>query len=415
MREKKQEINIYLSIVFGNLGSKLLTFIIGLYILKDTESALNFGLSQTVGPLVGLALLPFLAGIIDKYDKKKIMFIGQSISILALIIYLLINYYFVESLLVNTYFLLIGLNIADHVLYNCFQASVVNLVEAERVQRVKSIQQVINAIIMVLTPVMGAFLYAHISLKAFVIAEIAFEVLALLAILAIDFNFIKLEAADQVEEKKNVLKMTKDGFKYIGKYNKLIFGLSFAMVLNFLLGGYLVGLPVMQVKILSFSDGMYGITQGLFAIGLIASGVFLSIYSVNNYIEKVRNASLIMGLDHIFLGVMLYFVKATTSLFIVIIIFNITLGACLSVANILMTTWASEHLPAKMQGRIFSILSICSQLLLPLGIMTYSILFDYVSPSIIMLANGLIITFLVIFLPLKLKIDISDDRIELER
>lgn len=412
MREKKQEISIYLSIIFGNLGSKLLTFIIGLYILKDTESALNFGLSQTVGPLVGLALLPFLAGIIDKYDKKIIMLIGQSISIVALIIYLFINYYFVESLLVNTYFLLIGLNIADQVLYNCFQASVVNLVETNRVQRVKSIQQVINAIIMVLTPVIGAFLYAHISLKVFVIAEIVFEILALLAIMAIDFNFVNEGDINQVEEDENILKMTKDGFKYIGKYNKLIFGLSFAMVLNFLLGGYLVGLPVMQVKILDFSDEMYGITQGVFAVGLIASGVFLSIHSVNNYIEKVRNASLIMGLDHIFLGAMIYFVRANTSLFAVIIIFNMTLGACLSVANILMTTWASEQLPAKMQGRVFSILSVCSQLLLPLGLMTYSILFDHVKPSIIMLANGLIITFLVIYLPVKLKIDIKDDRIE---
>ena len=71
-----------LSITFwGNFFSSTLIFIIGLYILKEFENIILFGWSQAIGPIVTLALMPFLGPIIDKLSKKKILIIGQFINI----------------------------------------------------------------------------------------------------------------------------------------------------------------------------------------------------------------------------------------------------------------------------------------------------------------------------------------------
>lgn len=71
---KKSNIQIFkiiLSSITGNLGSSILSFVIGLLILKKTNSILGFGFSQIIAPLVSVILLPFLGSIVDKYDRKK--------------------------------------------------------------------------------------------------------------------------------------------------------------------------------------------------------------------------------------------------------------------------------------------------------------------------------------------------------
>ena len=87
---RKQMIKLILTTITGNFGSSILSFIIGLLILKKTESAFNFGISQIIGPLVALVLLPFVGGVVDKYNKKIVIVIAQLFSIVSLILYCLL-------------------------------------------------------------------------------------------------------------------------------------------------------------------------------------------------------------------------------------------------------------------------------------------------------------------------------------
>ena len=80
----KQLSKLIVSNLAGTLGSAILTFVIGLIILKHSDSALYFGLSQAVGPVVSLLLLPFTGSLVDKYNKQHIIVWAQGLSILAL-------------------------------------------------------------------------------------------------------------------------------------------------------------------------------------------------------------------------------------------------------------------------------------------------------------------------------------------
>ena len=106
---RKQLIKLIMTTITGNFGSSILSFIIGLLILKKTESALNFGISQIIGPLVALILVPFVGAIVDKYNKKIVIVIAQTFSIVSLLLYALSLNSNAETNLINTYLLLICL------------------------------------------------------------------------------------------------------------------------------------------------------------------------------------------------------------------------------------------------------------------------------------------------------------------
>ena len=110
---RKQLIKLIMTTITGNFGSSILSFIIGLLILKKTESALNFGISQIIGPLVALILVPFVGAIVDKYNKKIVIVIAQTFSIVSLLLYALSLNSNAETNLTNTYLLLICLKVAD--------------------------------------------------------------------------------------------------------------------------------------------------------------------------------------------------------------------------------------------------------------------------------------------------------------
>ncbi|STY43475.1 H+ Antiporter protein [Listeria grayi] len=107
-QSQQQVFKFLLSMLTGNLGSSILTFIIGLLILKSTDSAIQFGISQVIGPLVALLLLPFTGSMIDKFDKKKVLIAAQFLSIGSLAVYSILIYFQGFDNLIYTYVLLIS-------------------------------------------------------------------------------------------------------------------------------------------------------------------------------------------------------------------------------------------------------------------------------------------------------------------
>ncbi|WP_257614345.1 hypothetical protein [Oenococcus oeni] len=79
----------------------MLSFAIGLYILRRTRSALGMGISLVTGPIVSLCITPFVGYAVDTYSHKKIMIASQLGTIVSLLLFALFfiefpNIYFVE-------------------------------------------------------------------------------------------------------------------------------------------------------------------------------------------------------------------------------------------------------------------------------------------------------------------------------
>lgn len=403
---RKQMIKLIMTTITGNFGSSILSFIIGLLILKKTESALYFGISQIIGPLVALVLLPFVGGVVDKYNKKIVIVIAQIFSIVSLILYALSLNSNSETNLINTYMLLICLKVADQFLNNAFASSVKKVVCEGYIQKIKSFQQIASSGVYIISPILAVFLLSKLELIHFVLLEAVIEFITILIVLFINFNLIKTERIENNEE-KNVLKLFVEGIRYMKDKEVLVFIISFAMFINFFFASVSVGLPYVLINEIKISDYLYGFINAAFPVAIIVSSIILSmmkdiLYPLEFSFKWIRGTAGIL----IFLGVALLFKHSNISYFIIFMIFAFGVNFVGNFANTPMFVWFTKAIPHEYQGRVFSIIETGCQLLNPLGILFYSILFDNFKSAYIFIFSGLVLLVLV-FVPYILKVDLK--------
>ena len=403
---RKQMIKLIMTTITGNFGSSILSFIIGLLILKKTESALNFGISQVIGPLVALVLLPFVGSVIDKYNKKIVIVIAQLFSIVSLILYALSLNSNAETNLINTYMLLICLKVADQFLNNAFSSSVKRVVCEEYIQKVKSFQQIASSGVYIISPILAVFLLTKLKLIHFVLLEAVIEFITILIVLFINFNLIKTEESDNNEEKK-VLKMFVEGIRYIRDKRVLVFIIFFAMFINFLFASVSVGLPYVLINEIKISDYLYGIINAAFPVAVIVSSIILSMMDdIESPLEFSFKWLRWTAGVLLFLGIALLFKLSIFSYFIVFMIFAFGVNFVGNFVNTPVFVWLTKAVPHEYQGRVFSIIETGCQLLMPLGILFYSILFDNFKSANIFIISGIALMVLVV-LPYILKVDLK--------
>lgn len=413
-QSQQQVFKFLLSMLTGNLGSSILTFIIGLLILKSTDSAIQFGISQVIGPLVALLLLPFTGSMIDKFDKKKVLIAAQYLSIGSLAVYSILIYFQGFDNLIYTYVLLIFLKISDQFLTTGFTAAIITMVIEEHIQKLKSFQQMLSAFIMILSPLLGVMFVNLIPLYSFVLIEIGLEIIAVLAIYWINFQFI--DAASTDEPPEGILLMFKKGLSFVGKSKKLIFTLFFSMMINFLFGAINVGIPFVQINVLHFPTHIYGITEAILSIGMILAGLVLSIRkAIKHPLLSTWWMINMFGLLFILLGVFLSFQLDRFYAILLISSFNFLIGAVITWTNVPLTIWMTKEIPIQLQGRTFHLLNTGGQLLAPLGILLFSVLFDFYASFIIFIIAGICILLITIIYPAIFKIDLRDTTLLTEK
>lgn len=411
-KSKKQILKLLLSEITGNFGSSILSFIIGLSILKNTSSILNFGFSQIIGPIISLVLLPFVGSITDKYNKKYIIVVAQSFSILSLFIYSQVISNDISSNLIYTYCLIVSLKISDRFLTNSFTAGVSQIVLEQDIQKYKSISQSISPFIGIVSPVVSAFLYSRLSIVKFVYIEIIIELITLIIVLTIDFQFVDKEKNTEIQN-SNVFKLFREGILFVSKSNILKFMIIFSAIINFVFSSLSLGFPIVLVKQLKFSDTMYGLVMSSFSFGMIASSIFLSTRNkeIKHPIKKAVIYVIVISFIMMFLGGVLIFNFSLKTYYILIILIVLLMSFFMVLTNIPMSVWLLKAVPFDYQGRVFSIIDTISQILIPIGILLYSFLFENFRSGLIYIFSGIIVIFLCKFIPIFLKADLKTEKI----
>ncbi|EUJ33739.1 permease [Listeria floridensis FSL S10-1187] len=95
------------------------------------------------------------------------------------------------------------------------------------------------------------------------------------------------------------------------------------MLINFVFGIIIVGLPFVQIQILHFSNNVYGMTEAIFSVGMIASAIWLSVRkSIQFPLFHSWKMINIMGILLFLLGLLLAFPLAKLYFVIGIAAFN---------------------------------------------------------------------------------------------
>ena len=393
----------------GQLGSSILSFVLGLYILKKLNCSIFFySLSQIIGPLVAIFLLPILGSAIDKYNKNKIIRFSQFLSAISLFLFIITSRK-IEIEYIHIIGLLIILKLSDQILSTSLNSSTINIVDQEDIQSFRAHLQIIQAVSMVLSPIIAIFIIDKFALIGILLIEMFMELLVLVIYWKVDFN---KNTKKEVNESQSLLILFKDGIDFIFKYKKIVFGLAFVLVVNFILGIVNIGLPFVEIKILNLSSKNYALNDSILAIGLLIGSLISSKIKSQKTLNIARNSISLISLVTFVLGLLLTLELTKNSWSIILAGYFLIIGISITICNILLSSWSILNIPQEFQGRVFSILNTLTQVSLPLSMLLFGYLFEIISVYAVFVGAGIFLLLFTIGIPSLFKINLKNDKLE---
>ena len=393
----------------GQLGSSILSFVLGLYILKKLNCSIFFySLSQIIGPLVAIFLLPILGSAIDKYNKNKIIRFSQFLSAISLFLFIITSRK-IQIEYIHIIGLLIILKLSDQILSTSLNSSTINIVDEEDIQSFRAHLQIIQAVSMVLSPIIAVFIIDKFALIGILLIEMFMELLVLVIYWKVDFN---KNTKKEVNESQSLLLLFKEGIDFIFKYKKIVFGLAFVLVVNFILGIVNIGLPFVEIKILNLSSKNYALNDSILAIGLLIGSLISSKIKSQKTLNIARNSISLISLVTFVLGLLLTLELTKNIWSIILAGYFLIIGISITICNILLSSWSILNIPQEFQGRVFSILNTLTQVSLPLSMLLFGYLFEIISVYVVFVGAGIFLLLFTIGIPSLFKINLKNDKLE---
>lgn len=348
------------------IGSGLSTFGIGVYIYKLTGSATAMSMVTLLGLLPPLLLSPLAGVLADRYDRRLLMILGDFLSVFGLI------YIFICLKLGNIelWQIYIGISISSifsSLMQPAFRATITDLLSKEEFTKASGLVQVTDSAKYLISPVIAGFIMASSDLSVILLLDISTFFITVLTTLVVRKN---CKPHKYTSDKKEFLKDFKVGFSVL-KSKKGLISLTITVTIMCLFMGVIQVLSGPMV--LSFSsEATYGTLETVIASGMLVSSVLIGVIKIKkNYTRIMAIGLFISGLTMIGMG------AQENTLFIGI--FGFFFFASLPFANSTLDYLIRTNVDNSVQGRVWSLISIFSQLGYVVSYSLSGVLADYVA------------------------------------
>jgi MFS transporter, DHA3 family, macrolide efflux protein len=340
------------------IGSGLTNFALGVWVLKETGSVTQFALIIMCASVPAIMAAPFAGVIVDKWKRKWVMVISDSIAGLSTItIFILI--YFNSFEVWHLYVTAAISSLFSSFQMPAYQATIPLLVRKEQLGRANGMVQMADALSIVFAPVMAGFLLFSIGIKGILIIDFITFTIALSTLLFVKFP----ELANHEKDTKPVsfFQDALFGWKYIMDRPGLRGLLVYFAVVNLLLGYFNV---LLQPLLLSFTnEKMLGIALSITGIGMLLGGISMSIWGgPKNRVLGVVGSGAISGIFLMLLGLKESIILVTAATFIMFLLLPIGNAAS-------QVIWQSK-VPLNVQGRVFALRRMIAISLSPIAYIT---------------------------------------------
>ena len=400
----QQIIKDFISNFIGSLSGKAFNFALGLMLLDQTKSAMSFGIDMIIYPLVSLIFLVPIGNIVDKYRHKKILtfnFIFRMLIFLffyvfyfltdsSSILYLVISFVVLHSITVN---------ISD----TCYSASIHELVNDRKIQRLSSVTQTAIAIATMLSPAIGVIFYSWIGFAGFILIEILANFLSLGVLLTMKFYY-EYEEPETINKKLEKQLYGVQEIIHFLKENQIVkYIILVSIVLNFFYTASSIGVPFVVKEQLLFDNATVGILETMSAIGMLLASVSMSLLpdkKENKLLSNQISLPLFLLIIAI-IGLGVTFSTTQSQIFISTIggLFMGIIAFTLVVLNIVVMTYLQSTIETKFLGRVMSTLFTFNTSIMPIGTLVFTYLFQQeVNGGVIFIVGGTCLLIYTMFL-----------------
>lgn len=400
----QQIIKDFISNFIGSLSGKAFNFALGLMLLDQTKSAMSFGINMIIYPLVSLIFLVPIGNIVDKYRHKKILTFNFIFRML-IFLFFYVFYFLTDSS--NILYLVIPFVVLHSITVNisdtCYSASIHELVNDRKIQRLSSVTQTAIAIATMLSPAIGVIFYSWIGFAGFILIEILANFLSLGVLLTMKFYYEYEEPETTNKKLEKQLYGVKEIIHFLKENQIVKYIILVSVVLNFFYTSISIGVPFVVKEQLLLDNATIGILETMSAIGMMLASVSMSLLpdkKENKLLSnKISLPLFLLIIAIIGLGVTFsttqsqIFISTLGGLFMGIIAFTLV------ILNIVVMTYLQSTIETKFLGRVMSTLFTLNTSIMPIGTLVFTYLFQQeVNGGIIFIVGGTCLLIYTMFL-----------------
>ena len=368
---------------FSLLGSSLVSFALIWWMTDTTGSATVLATAAIIEFLPRVFVGPFAGALVDRWNRRLVILAADSITALATagLIYLV----WAGNLEIwHVYALMLVRSTAGSFHMPAMFSSTSLMVPEDQLTRVQGLNQLLQGLMNIAAPILGAFLIALIPLHSVLAVDLLTAALAILPLLLINIPQPKRsESPDQI--KTSVLGDMRDGFRYVWNWAGLRNVIFIAVTVNLVTIPAITLMPLLVKN--EFSGGAMEVAsmQSALAVGFLVGGVLLSVWG--GFKRKILTVT--MGMFGTALGLLLVglahtvaFQLAITGIFIV------------GLMNVLMNGPAFALLQTvvdvDMQGRVMALVMSLANAMTPLGLLVVGPLADRTGVNVMFIFASLV-------------------------
>jgi DHA3 family macrolide efflux protein-like MFS transporter len=345
----------------SQLGSRLVGFALVWYLTVQTGSASVLAGATLVTMLPELLLGPVIGALVDRWNRRRIMLLGDGLVALATLLLALL--FAMDAVEVwHIYAIMMVRSLGGGFQGNATAASASLMVPREELGRIQGLNQMLQGILSVVAAPLGALLYETMPLQGILAIDIFTALFAILPLFWIAIPQPEHKAAAN-GEKPGLWTELLAGVRYVRGFTGLLIILVMASLINFTLNPASSLLPLLVQGHFGKGALELGYVEAAFGIGIIAGGLLLSLWG--GFKKKILTILLgLIGLGAAFalMGVFpasgyWWMVGAAVFAALMLPFVNGSLFA------VMQSTVAPE-----MQGRVFTLVGTISMAMSPLGL-----------------------------------------------
>lgn len=361
--------------LFGNAAVR---FALPLYLLNRTGSSALYGTVMACALVPAVLLSPVGGLIADRVNKRNVMVALDFITAGVLLAFLLLEGSVDPTFLIAlTLMLLYGIAGAYQ---PTVQASIPALAGAEQIMRANAVINVISSFAALTGPVLGGILYS-----AYGLVPVLYMCMASFLVSAVMELFIKIPYEKQSGEGSLFRIAGRDMMESVRfiRRERPIIGKGVLVVCGinlFLSAMIVVGLPYLITEVLPFTavqaNRLYGYAQGALAAGGIAGGIGAGVLAERLQVRKAGDL-LLAGSACVFpMGLALWWTDHAMAVYLVIALCCFGVMVVSTVFSVQMLAFVQRETPARLIGKVISLVMLVPMCAQPLGNALYGLLFE---------------------------------------
>ena len=369
-------------------GNAILRFSLPLFLLRETGSSALFG-AVTACSLLPMIVLSLLGGVLaDRVNKRNIMvFLDFSTAGIIAGFYFLVGRVPTIPLFIVTLMLLYGIS---GTYQPAVQASIPALVAKDHILTASAIVNQIGSMANFIGPVIGGWIYGLWGLEP--ILEISVGCFALSAVMEI---FIKIPFVKRPREKPALQIARQDlleGCRFLRVDQPVFLKVSLIIAgLNLILSAMItVGIPVLTVEPLGFSDQLLGVAQGLLAAGGVLGGLLTALLGKRLQPERAYVFLILCAMLTLLMGAGMLWSNTPYLKYLILSGTGTAITIFSTMFSIQMLAVVQRETPEHLIGKVIACimtLIMCAQ---PIGQLTYGIFLEQISAVPIITGAGAI-------------------------